>query len=70
MYLNLEKCMRENGISLRDYAAFLGISERCARDRLLGKEEFTLEEIRRTGNELFPGYTISYLFKDTVHYGQ
>lgn len=70
MYRNLERCLKEKGISHRDYAAFLGISEQEAGDRIRGEEEFTLQEIRRTGRELFPEHTLSFLFSMSGLSGQ
>lgn len=62
MYTNLKQILGERGITVREYAAFLGIEEREADDKLSGREEFTYQEFKKTCRSLFPEYSADFLF--------
>lgn len=62
MYTNLKRILGERGITVREYAAFLGIEEREADDKLSGREEFTYQEFKKTCRSLFPEYSADFLF--------
>lgn len=58
----LKRLLSERHITIASYAKILGISEKTARNKLNGETEFTLSEILAT-MDLFPEYTINYVFK-------
>ena len=57
----LKRLLSERHITIASYARLLGISEKTARNKLNGETEFTLSEVLAT-IELFPEYTITYVF--------
>lgn len=61
MFNNLKTALSKNGISVKEYAKILGISENNVEDKLLGKEEFTYSEFIKTC-KLFKAYNADYLF--------
>ncbi len=61
MFPNLTAELKQLKISHKEFARQLGISEHTARNKLTGKTEFTLREIKKIG-EMFPGVKIDYLF--------
>jgi hypothetical protein len=63
MYANLYDALKRKGISLKKYAEFLGVTEKTVQNKIQGQTEFTLSEVDRTLNFIFPEYTLSYLFK-------
>lgn len=62
MFNNLKKALGDKGISLKAYAAVLGISEKSAHNKVAEQTEFTLSEALTTKMELFPEYDFYYLF--------
>ena len=65
MLVNLEKVLRNKGITLEQYADFLGISEPAVRARLEGSADFTYSEFRRTCTLLLPEYNADFLFAES-----
>ncbi len=61
MFNNLKTELNKNGISAKEYAKILGISEKNVEDKLSGKEEFIYSEIIKTC-ALLKNYSIDYLF--------
>lgn len=66
MYSNLRKALEEKSISIKNYAKILEVTEKTAQNKINGKTEFTLSEVNKT-IELFPEYTLRYLFEDGFH---
>lgn len=64
MALNLKKALEDKGISLRAYAAVLGVSEKTAWNKIEGKTPITYPEARITKKELLPEYDSDYLFDE------
>ena len=62
MYKNLKMLLRNKGISIKDYADFLGVSEKTAHNKLNGITQFTFQEVKKTKMLLFPQYDIMFLF--------
>ena len=62
MFPNLNAELARIGLKRKDYAARLGISERTAANKLCGKSEFTLSEIRGIAS-IFPGMSMDYLLE-------
>ena len=65
MLVNLKKVLDSKGISLRAYAAVLGVTEKTAWNKVYGKTDFTYAEAVKTKTELFPEYDLEYLFAST-----
>lgn len=61
MFNNLKRTLNKNGISIKEYAKILGISEKNVENKLFGKEEFVYSEIIKTCT-LLKNYSIDYLF--------
>lgn len=62
MLANLKKALDTKGISLKAYAAVLGISEKSAWNKVNEETVITFPEARATKKELFPEYDFDYLF--------
>ena len=61
MYVHLKRLLSERNISVKNYGAILGVSEKTAQNKLNGVTAFTLPEVNKT-LELFPEYVLNYLF--------
>lgn len=61
MFNNLKTELNKNGISAKEYAQILGISEKNLENKLSGKEDFIYSELTRTCT-LLKIYSIDYLF--------
>lgn len=59
---NLRKVMKEQNITVRAMARILNISEGSVQNKMRGACDWTLTEAE-TIMELFPQYTLSWLFK-------
>lgn len=62
MLKNLQSALRAKGMDNKKYASFLGISEKSVYNKITGETDFTLSEIIKTGEFLFPQYKLEYLF--------
>lgn len=62
MLANLKKALDAKGISVKAYAAVLGVSEKTAWNKLREETVITLPEAMTTKAELFPEYDFDYLF--------
>lgn len=62
MLKNLKKALDDKNISLKAYAAVLGISEKSAWNKVNEETLFTYPEAVKTTKELFPEYNTDYLF--------
>ncbi len=62
MFPNLNAEMSRKGISTKQFAEILGVSPKTANNKLAGRTEFTLSEIR-TISQTFPEVSIGYLFE-------
>ena len=63
MHKNLKKVLDDKGISTKQYAIMLGVSEKTAYNKVFGDNDLTLKEAMRT-RILFPEYSMEYLFKE------
>ena len=61
--LRLKHELRKKGITNKEYADLLGVSEKTIGNKLNGTTEFIYSEIKRT-KTLFPEYDLDYLFSD------
>ncbi len=62
MLANLKKVLDGKGISLRAYAAVLGVSEKSVWNKINEETVLTYPEAVKTKKELFPEYDPDYLF--------
>ncbi|MEZ3496092.1 MAG: XRE family transcriptional regulator [Lachnospiraceae bacterium] len=62
MLRNLKAEISRNGVSYFDIATAINKTDRCIRDKLNEKYEFTLSEATKIRNKFFPGMTLEYLF--------
>lgn len=63
MFNNLNAELARNGLKPADIAKLLNVSLKTAHNKLAGKTEFTLSEIKKIAS-LFPNCTISELFEE------
>ena len=63
MYSNLKSILYRKNIAIKQYAEFLGVSEKTAQNKLQGITEFTYPEFKRTCTLLLPEYNADYLFE-------
>ena len=61
MLNNLRMALCRKGISVKQYAEILGVGEKTAQNKLVGKTDFTYPEFRKTCALLFE-YNADYLF--------
>ena len=64
MYTNLKNLLKQKKISMKDYAEFINVSEKTARNKIDGVTEFSLKEYLRTCKLLLPEYYRDFLFED------
>lgn len=60
MFTNLKTVLYQKGISLRQYAQFLGVSEKTIQNKLNGITDFTYPEFRKTCILLLPEYNCGF----------
>ena len=65
MFPNLNAELARRGMKKKEFAKLLDISERTAANKLCGKSEFTLSEIRKISG-LFPGLSVDYLLSSSA----
>lgn len=63
MLKNLKRALDEKGITLKAYAAVLGVSEKTAWNKIYEQSPLTYPEAKKTKTELLPEYDSDYLFK-------
>ena len=63
MLTNLKRALENKGISVKAYAALLGVSEKTVWNKINEETDFSFPEAKKTKTELFPEYDIAYLFK-------
>ena len=66
MYKNLRTALYAKGISLKQYAEFLGISEKTVQNKLKGITDFSYTEFKLTCTGLLPEYNADYLFMESM----
>lgn len=64
MYSNLKNVLYQKNIAIKQYAEFLGVSEKTAQNKLKGVTDFTYPEFKKTCTLLFPEYNADYLFAE------
>lgn len=62
MLTNLKKALESKNISMKAYAAFLGISEKSVWNKVNEETYLTYPEAVMTSKDLFPEYAMDYLF--------
>lgn len=62
MYPNLERVMKERGITKKDLAIFLDLSYGIIFDKTNGHSRFFLDEALFIRDKFFPDLEIKYLF--------
>lgn len=65
MFNNLTMALKSKGISIKQYAEFLGVGEKTVQNKLKGTTEFKYGEFKKTCTLLFPEYNADYLFAET-----
>ncbi len=64
MFNNLRTALFHKGISMKQYAEFLGVGEKTVQNKMKGTTDFTYQEFRKTCTLLFPEYNADYLFAE------
>lgn len=64
MFTNLRTALYQKGISLKQYAEFLGVGEKTVQNKLKGITDFTYPEFKKTCTLLLPEYNADYLFTE------
>lgn len=64
MYSNLKGILYQKNIAIKQYAEFLGISEKTAQNKLQGVTAFSYPEFKKTCTLLLPEYNADYLFAE------
>lgn len=65
MYENLERVMKERGITKKALAEFLDVRHATIVDKTNGNSRFFLDEALKIQDEFFPDLEIKYLFSKT-----
>lgn len=66
MFINLKNALENKKISIKAYAAVIGVSEKSVQNKINGVTPFTLPEVWKTCFDLFPEYLWSYLFSQNT----
>ena len=61
MFPNLNAELTRRGVKTKDFASLLKVSEKTANNKLAGRTEFTLSEVKIVA-AFFPNMSIDYLF--------
>ncbi len=64
MYSNLKYVLYQKNIAIKQYAEFLGVSEKTVQNKLQGVTDFTYPEFKKTCTLLLPEYNADYLFTE------
>jgi transcriptional regulator with XRE-family HTH domain len=64
MFKNLRTALYQKGISMRQYAEFLGVGEKTVQNKMKGVTDFTYQEFKKTCTLLLPEYNADYLFAE------
>lgn len=64
MFTNLRTALYRKGISVKQYAEFLGVGEKTVQNKMKGETDFTYPEFKKTCSLLLPEYNADYLFTD------
>lgn len=64
MYSNLKYVLYQKNIAIKQYAEFLGVSEKTVQNKLQGITDFTYPEFKKTCTLLLPEYNADYLFTE------
>ena len=59
---NLEKEMKQKGVSRKDVAELLGLTYRTIHSRFNGASDWTFPECVKVRNKYFPGKVLEWLF--------
>lgn len=62
MLSNLRAEMTRHGVTAGDLARVTGRTDRCIRDKISEKRDFTFPEVLAIRDNLFPGLSLEYLF--------
>ncbi|MDD3137575.1 MAG: helix-turn-helix transcriptional regulator [Lachnospiraceae bacterium] len=62
MYRNLIEVLNKKGITMKAYAELLGVTEKTIQNKIQGKTDFTLEEVKKTCNIVCSEYRMEYVF--------
>lgn len=65
-YKNLEKILKDKGLTIKAYAEFLGITEKSVQNKMRSRTEFTLGEAIKTCKFICPEYRMDYVFEMAV----
>lgn len=63
MYKNLLEILAKKKITMKAYAAFLGVTEKTIQNKVYGRTEFTLSEAIKTCSIICPEYKLDYVFE-------
>lgn len=61
---NLEKAMENKRITYDTLATLIGVTKKTLYNKIHGKSEFYLKEAMAIRDNVFPEYTLNYLFCD------
>lgn len=64
MFNNLNAEIARHNLKTADIARLLGVSVKTAANKLTGRTEFTLSEVKKIAS-LFPNVSIAYLFDES-----
>ena len=64
MFNNLRNALYQKGITVKQYAEFLGVGEKTIQNKMKGVTEFTYPEFKKTCSLLLPEYNADYLFAE------
>lgn len=70
MFINLRTALYKKGISIKQYAEFLGVGEKTIQNKIKGTTDFTYPEFKKTCTLLLPEYNADYLFSESSSEGQ
>lgn len=61
---NLEQAMKRFGVTVYDLQETMNCSEKTVRNKMNGITDFSYSEVKKIRDNLFPGMSIEFLFKD------
>lgn len=63
--LNIRQALIDKGVSTLTVAKLLGVTEKTAYNKIMGKTDFNFNEAIRLADNVFPEYSLRYLYSES-----
>lgn len=63
--LNIRQALIDKGVSVLAVAKLLGVTEKTAYNKIMGKTDFNFSEAIKLADNMFPEYNLRFLYSDS-----